>query len=76
MIRDLLLSPHATKAELKQVEEAYRAWFGARVEGAREEQDMKVVTLMERLGVNRNQVNKWRRGKNWGHPVVIGSVSV
>lgn len=70
-----LYAADTPKAELKALERYYRQWFGERVETAREAIGLTVEDMMAGLGVSKNQVIKWRKGKNWGNPLVIARLA-
>lgn len=70
-----LYSAETPKAELRALEHYYRQWFGERVETARAALGLTVEDMMAGLGVSKNQIVKWRKGKNWGNPLVIARLA-
>lgn len=63
------------KARLKTLRDFYCLWFGGQVERARLECGLTVENMMDALGVSKNQVIKWRKGKDWGNPLVIARIA-
>lgn len=72
---DELYARTISKKRLKELEAMYRQWFGERVECARKECGITIEQMMEILGVSKNQVIKWRKGTNWGNPLVIARIA-